>query len=81
MYRGEGGIVNRREINKANELTTLLQRLKDTGWSGDTEGLGGYDTEWMKWKKYSGMMLQMGECGSGSRVTICGEPGIRVNWC
>ena len=38
---GEGGIVNCREINKntkANELTTLLQRLKNTGWSGDTEG-------------------------------------------
>ena len=42
MYRGrgEGGIVNCREINenKANELTTLLQMLKNTGWSGDTEG-------------------------------------------
>ena len=24
-------------------------------------------------------MLQMGECGSGSRVTISGEPGILVN--
>ena len=37
---GEGGIVNCREINKnkANELTTLLQRLRNTSWSGDTEG-------------------------------------------
>ena len=42
VYTGgrEGGIVNFREINKnkANELTTLLQRLKNTSWSGDTEG-------------------------------------------
>ena len=34
----------------------------------------------MKWKEYSGIMLQMGECGSGSRVTIRGKPGIRVVW-
>ena len=79
----DGGIVNCREKNKnkANEITTLLQRLKNTGWSCDTEGWGEYGTKWMKWGKYSWIMLQMGECGSGSRVTIRGKPGILVNWC
>ena len=28
--------------------------------------------------EYSEIMLQMGECGSGSRVTTCGEPEILV---
>ena len=32
----------------------------------------------MKWVQYSGIMLQMGEGGSGSRVTIRGELEILV---
>ena len=32
----------------------------------------------MKWVEYSGIMLQMGESGSGSRVTIRGKPEILV---
>ena len=28
--------------------------------------------------EYSGIMLQMGECGSGSQVTIRGKPEILV---
>ena len=35
-------------------------------------------TKWVKCGKCSRIMFQSGEFGSGSRVTIHGEPGIRV---
>ena len=42
---------------------------------------GAWRTEWMRWDGCSQLNSKQGENGRGSRVTVLGEPGIRVSWC
>ena len=42
---------------------------------------GAWRTEWMRWGGCSQLNSKQGENFRGSRVTVLGEPGIRVSWC